>query len=108
MDYELSPPWMLFNMAMALNLGLLIFPPQQRTIERGKALRMVNNRATYQRQLWIPEAAAGEQMLFIPSASDENHPVPSIIEEHRLYFNPHIISLMFTWDPEDCFTWDIC
>ena len=50
MDYDLSPPWTLFNMVMALILGLLIIPPEQTTIKRGKALLMVNKRATYQRQ----------------------------------------------------------
>ena len=67
---------------------------------------MVNNWATYQRQSWIPESPAGEQALFIPAASNENHPVLAIIEEHKLYFNPCIISLMLTWDPEDCIAWD--
>ena len=57
---------------------------------------MVNNRATYQRQSWIPEAPAGEQALFIPTASNANQLGPAIIEEHKLYFNLHIISLMFT------------
>ena len=61
---------------------------------------MVNNRATYQRQSWIPEAAAGKQALFIPAASDDNHLVPAIIEEHKLYFNPCIISLMFMQDQD--------
>ena len=56
---------------------------------------MVNNRATYQRQSWIPEAPTGQQALFIPTASDDNFPVPAIIEEYKLYFNLHIISLMF-------------
>ena len=69
---------------------------------------MVNNRTTYQRQSWIPEAPAGEQPVFIPTASDDNHPVPAIIEEHKLYFKLHIISLMFTWDPETHTTWDVC
>ena len=41
MDYDLSPPWILFNMAMALNLRMLIIPPEHRTIRRGKALLMV-------------------------------------------------------------------
>ena len=68
---------------------------------------MVNNRATYQRQSWIPETPAGEQVLFIPAASDENCPVPAIIEEHKLYFNPCIISHMFMQDPEDCISWDV-
>ena len=107
MDYNLSPPWTLFNMAMALNLRLLIIPPEQSTIEKGKAILMVNNRVTYQRQSWIPDGPAGEQAVCIPGASDENHLVPAIIEEHKLYFNPHIISLMFTWDPEDCIYWHI-
>ena len=97
-DYDLSPPWTLLNMVMALNLGLLIVPPTQSTIKNDKALLMVNNRVTYQSQSWIPEAPAGEQALFIPAASDENHPVPGIIDEDKLYFNPCIISLMFAWD----------
>ena len=46
MDYDLSPPWTSFNMVMALNLGLLIIPPEHRTIKRDNALLMVNNRAT--------------------------------------------------------------
>ena len=29
----------------------------------------------------------------------KNHPVPDIVEEHKLYFNLHIISLMFTRGP---------
>ena len=108
MEYDLSPPLTLFNMVMALNLRLLIIAPEQSTIEKGKALLMVNNRATNQRQSWISDAPTGEQALFIPAASNENHPAPAIIEEHNLYFNPHLISLMFTWDPEDCITWDVC
>ena len=96
-----------FNMAMVLNIRLLIIPPEHRTIEEGKALLMVNNRATYQRQSLIPDAPAGEQALLISSSSNNNCLVPAIIEDHKLYFNPHIISLMFTWDPEDCITWDV-
>ena len=34
-DYDLSPPWTSFNMVMALNLGLLIIPPEQSTIKEG-------------------------------------------------------------------------
>ena len=104
MDYDLSLPWTSFNMAMALNLGLLIIPPEHSTIEEGKALLMVNNKVTYQRQSWIPDAPTGEQVVYIPVTSNENHLVPAIIKEHKLYFNLCIISLMFTWDPEDCFT----
>ena len=94
-------------MAMALNLRLFIMPPEERTIERGKAFRMVNNRATYRRQSWIPEAPAGKQALFSPTASDENHPLPAIIEEHKFYCNLHVISLMITWDPDNHTTWDV-
>ena len=50
---------------------------------------MVNNRATYQRQSYIPEAVA------------------AIIKEHKLYFNPHIISPMFMQDPNNHTTWDV-
>ena len=68
---------------------------------------MVSNRATYQRQSYIPEAPAGKQALFIPAASNNNHLVPAIIEEHKLYFTPHMISLMFILDPENHTTWDV-
>ena len=108
MDHDLSLPWTSLNMVMALNSRLLMIPPEQSTIEKGKAFLMVNNRATYQRQSWIPDDPARGQVLFIPAASDENHLGPAIIEEHKLHFNQHKISLMFMWDPEDCITWDIC
>ena len=36
MDCEHSSPWIFFNMAMALNLRLLIIPPEHRTIKRGE------------------------------------------------------------------------
>ena len=108
MDHDLSPPWTSVSMVKALKLRLLVIPQEQKTIEMGKPFLMVKNRATYQRQSWIPEAPTGEQALFIPAASDDNHPVPAIIEEHKLYFNLHIISLMFKQDPDNCTTWDIC
>ena len=69
---------------------------------------MVNSRATYQTQSWIPEAPAHEQLLFIPSPSNDNHPLPTLIEEHKLYFNLDIIGLMFMWDPQNHPTLDIC
>ena len=53
MDHKHSLPWTLLNMVTALKFGLLIIPPEQRTIKRGKIFQMVNNRATYQRQSWI-------------------------------------------------------
>ena len=49
----------------------------------------------------------GEQVLFIPTASDDNHLVPAIIEEYKLYFNPCIISLMLTWNPDNHTTLDV-
>ena len=49
---------------------------------------MVNNKVTYQRQSWIPDAPAGMQVVFISATSNENHLVPAIIEEHKLYCNP--------------------
>ena len=100
MDHDLSPPWTSLNMAKTLKIRLFIIPSEQCTIERTKAFQMVNNRATYHRQSWIPDTAAGKQVVFIPATKADDHPVPAIIEEHKLYFNLHIISLMFTWDPE--------
>ena len=108
MDHDLSPPWTSLNMVKALKFRLFIIPQEQGTIKSGKAFQMVNNRATDQRQSWIPEAPTGKQELFIPTASDDNHPVPAIIEENKLYFNPCIVSLMFTWDPDNHMTWDVC
>ena len=69
---------------------------------------MVNNTTTYKSQPWIPDAPTGEKAVFIPAARNDNCPVPTIIEEHKLYFNLHIISLMFRWDPEYHTTWDVC
>ena len=69
---------------------------------------MMNNRATYQGWSWTPDAPAGKQAVFIPTERADNCPVPTIIEEHKLYFNPCIISLMFTWNPENCTPWDVC
>ena len=88
-------------MTLVLSGHHLIWP-----IEEGKALLVVNNKVTYHRQSWIPKAP-GMQAVFIPTTSDENCPVPAIIKEHKLYFHLHIISLMFTWHPEDCTTWDV-
>ena len=106
MDHDVSPPWTLLNVVKALKFTLLTIPPEQRTIERGQAFRMVKNRATY--QTWIPEAPAGKQVLFIPGAREDNHLVPAIIEEHKLYFDPCRISLVFMQDPENHTTWDVC
>ena len=90
MDHDLSPPRISLNMAKAFHLGLLIIPQEEKIIRRGQAFLMVNNRATYQRHSWIPEAPAGKQVLFIPTASDNNCLVPAIIEEHKLCFTLYI------------------
>ena len=45
-------------------------------------------------QSWIPEAPTGQEAVFISTANDDNCPVPTVIEEHKLYSNPHIISLI--------------
>ena len=107
MDHDLSPPWTLLDMVKALKFRLFIVPPEQQTLERNKAFQMVNNNATYQRQSWIPDAPADEQAVYIPAARADNCLVPAIIKEHKLYFNLHIISLMFMQDPENCTTWDV-
>ena len=103
MDHDLSPPWTSLNMVKALEFGLFIIPPEQQIIERNKPFEW----ATYQRQSWIPDAPTGKQAVFVPAARADNHLVPTIIEERKLYFNPCIISLMFMWDPENHTTWDV-
>ena len=50
----------------------------------------------------------GKQVVFIPAARADNCPVPAIIEEHKIYFNLHIISLLFAQDPENHTTLDAC
>ena len=106
MDHDLSPPWTLLNIAKALKIGLFIEPPEQHAIERNKAFQMVTNGTTYQRQSWIPNAPEASQVVFMPTARADNCLVPAIIEEHKFYFNPYIISLMFMQDPQVCTTWD--
>ena len=56
---------------------------------------MVNNGLTYQEQPWIPDAPEGAQLVFIPTAGADNSEVTTIIEEHKLFFNPCIIAIMF-------------
>ena len=96
MDHDLSPPWTSLNIAQALNFGLFIQPPGQFTIEKSIAFHMVTNGITFQEQSWVPSTPEGGQMVFLPTARAGNHLVPTIIEEYKLYFNLHIISLMFT------------
>ena len=69
--------------------------------------RPTYQRVTYQRHSLIPDAPAGKQAFIIPTARADNCPVPTIIEEHQLYFNLHIITLLFMQDPETHTTWDV-
>ena len=48
----------------------------------------MNGEATYQRQSWIPDTPTVQQVVSIPAATADNHPVPTIIQEHKLYFKP--------------------
>ena len=57
---------------------------------------MVNNGHTFQEQSWVPDAPKGTQLVSIPAVRADNHEVTAIIEEHKLFFNLHIIALMFT------------
>ena len=107
MDHDLSPPWTLLNITKALKFGLFIEPPEQCIIERNIAFQTVNHRITFQQQSWVPDTPKGSQVVFIPAARADNCLVPTIIEEHNLYFNPCIISLMFTWEPQLHNTWDV-
>ena len=107
MNYDLIPSWMSFNMVMALNIGLLIKLQVHRITQEGKTALKVN-KISYQRQSYLHGTPTGVQTVFIPASNDVNHQVPVIVEEHKLYFNLHIISLMFTWNSEKSHTWDIC
>ena len=100
MDHDLSPPWTLLNITKAIKSGLFAQPPPQCTIEKNIAHQMVNDRLTYQEQSWVPDAPKGTQLVFLPAARVDNHEVTAIIEEQKLFFNPHIIALMFMQEPE--------
>ena len=45
----------------------------------------------------MSDAPKGTQVVFIPTLDDEGYPVPSIVKEYKLYFNPCLISLTITW-----------
>ena len=68
---------------------------------------MVNDGLTCQEQSWVSDAPNGTQLVFIPAAQVDNCKVTTIIEEHKLFFNLHIIALMFTQEPQLCTTWDV-
>ena len=96
MDHDLSPPWTLLNIMKAIKSGLLTEPPAQHTIGKNIAFQMVNDGLTYQEQSWVSDAPKGTQLVFIPAARADNHEITTIIEEYKLFYNLHIIALMFT------------
>ena len=69
---------------------------------------MVNDGLTYQEQSWVPDAPKGAQLVFVLTARADNLEVTTIIEEYKLFFNPCIIALMFTQEPQLHTTWDVC
>ena len=95
MDHDLIPPWTLLNIAKAIKSGLFAEPPAQCTIGKNIDFQMVNDGLTYQEQSWVPDAPEGTQLVFIPTARANNHDITAIIEEYKLFFNLHIIALMF-------------
>ena len=95
MDHDLSPPWTLLNIMKAIKSVLFAQPPAQHTIEKNIAHQMVKDRLTYQEKPWVPNEPKGVQLVFIRASRGDNHEVTPIIEEHKLFFNPCIIALMF-------------
>ena len=71
------------------------------------AHRMENDELTYQEQSWVPDTPEGTQLVLIPAARADSCEVTAIIEEYKLLFNPHIITLMFMQEPELHTTWDV-
>ena len=107
MDHDLSPPWTLLNIVKPIKSGLFTQPPAQCTIEKKKVHPIANDGLTYQEQSWVPNAPKATQLVFIPTTRVDNCKVTAIIEEHKLFFNPHIIALMFTQEPELHTTWGV-
>ena len=105
-DHDLSPPWTSLNIPKAVKAGLFAQPLPPCTTERKKAYLMVNNRLTFQEQSWVPEAGEDAQLVLIPAARVDNQEVTAIIKEHKLFFNPCIIALMFTYESQLQNTWD--
>ena len=95
MDHDLSPPRTLLSIMKAIKAGLFAQPLPQCTIEENKAYLMVNDGLTFQEQSWVANACEVTQLVLIPAARADNCKVTAIIEEHKLFFNPHIIALMF-------------
>ena len=100
MDHDLSPPWTSHNITKAIKAGLFAQPLPQHTIEKKKAYLIVNNGLTFQEQPWVPNAHDSTQLVLIPTARADNWKVTTIIKENKLFFNLHIIALMFTHESE--------
>ena len=96
MDHDISPPWASLNIAKAIKAGLFALPPPPPTMQGKRAYLMVNNGLTFQKHSWVPEAGKSTQLVLIPAARADNQEVTTIIEEHKLFFTPCIIALMFT------------
>ena len=108
MNHDLSPPWTWLNIAKAIKAGLLALLPPPHTTEGKRAYLMVNNGLTFQEQSWVPDAGEGTQLVLIPATRVDNQEVTTIIEEHKLFINRCIIVLMFTYESQLQYTWDVC
>ena len=100
MDHDLSPPWTLLNITKAIKTGLFAQPSECIARKVSAAYQMVNNRLTFQEQSWVPSAWKGAQLVIVPTARVDNHMESTIIEEHKLFFNPWVIALMFAWESD--------
>ena len=63
MYHNLSPPWILLNIAKAIKAGLFAPPLPECTTEKKKANLMVYNGLTFQDQSWVPNACKGTQLV---------------------------------------------
>ena len=95
MDHDLSPPWTSLNIVKAIKAGLFAQPSEQILREYNAAYQMVNNGLTFQELSWVPSASKGAQLVMDPTARADNQVETAIIEEHKLFFNLHVIALMF-------------
>ena len=68
---------------------------------------MVNIGLTFQEQSWVPSAQKGVQLVIVPTARVDNHAEATIIEEHKVFFNPWVIALMFVQESDLQNTWDL-
>ena len=94
-DHDISPPWTSLNIVKAIKAGLFAQPSPQCIRDENTAYQIVNNGLTFQEKSRVPNACKGAQLVIIPAARAANHKVTAILEEHKLFFNPSIIVLMF-------------